>query len=62
MERTVWVGFVDGKVHRSDDPDYEGVQNLAVFPHKIDAQTCYQDVRKAKLVIEQPATSKGHSQ
>lgn len=50
-ERRVWVGFADGKPHRSRDDRYEAAWRLSVFSSRAEARKCFEDVRSATLVI-----------
>lgn len=60
-ERVVWVGFCDGRPYLGADDGYE-VRCARVFLTKREALKCFEDVRRARLVIERPVSEKrtGH--
>lgn len=53
-EIKAWIGFVDGEPHQQKDENYD-VKHLLIYRRKVDAQTCFQDVRKCTITVESHA-------
>lgn len=59
--KLVWVGFSDGKPHVYACEE-DGTGCVAVYNTRREARAKYQDVRRARLVIEPSTSGASHAE